>query len=107
MGIDTGCMLILGLPAAELLAGLPAELRDKAEDEGLSSVAEDLGLASASPSYDSPYDARIWGVCLKSEYWHAAELDPEALPGQITAAKAQFKGITGLEGRLFVSPHVT
>lgn len=110
MGIDTGCMLILGLPAEELEAGVSDELKQKVKDEGFYetfSEDEGIGLESASPFFDAGYDERIWGIGLAAEFWGAKEIDIAALPQQVAEAQAKFKALTGLEGRLFISAHVT
>lgn len=110
MGIDTGCMLIVGLPADELEAGLSDELKQRIKGEGFYEVVSEDGelkLSSASPYFDSSYDERLWGISLASEYWAYKEIDIATLPQKIVEAQAAFKAKTGLEGRLFVSPHVT
>lgn len=110
MGVDTGCMLILGLPADELKAGLGPELQAKIEELGFYDVVSEdgeLGLQGASPYYDSDSGSRVWGVSLAREYWGAIEIKLDELQPKIDAARAEFKELTGLEGKLFVSPHVT
>ena len=110
MGIDTGCMLIVGLPAEELEAGVTGELKEKLEKEGFyDAFSEDggIGLESASPFFDAGYDDRIWGIGLAAGSWVAKEIDIAALPQQVAEARAKFKKLTGLEGRLFISAHVT
>lgn len=109
MGIDTGCKLIFGLPADELAAGVNDELKRLAEEGFYEAFSEDgvLGLESASPFFDSGYDERIWGIGLAAESWAPVEIDIATLPQKIAGAQAKFKELTGLEGRLFVSAHVT
>ncbi len=110
MGIDTGCMLIVGLPADELVAGLPAELQQKVNRAGLWEVVSeggDLGLHRASPYFDAGVDECVWGVSLAAEYWRAIEIDAGTLPQKIAEAQATFKAKTGLDGKLYVSAHVT
>lgn len=110
MGIDTGCMLIVGLAADDLVDGLPEETRERIESEGFYDiVSEDgeMGLCRASPYYDAPYGHCVWGVSIAAGYWSAIELDEASLDDKVAAAKKVFKEKTGLDGRLYISPHVT
>ena len=110
MGIDTGCMLILGLPAEELADGVTGELKEKLEKEDFyEAFSEDggIGLESASPFFDADYNERIWGIGLAAGSWAAKEIDIAALPQQVAEAQAKFKALTGMEGRLFISANVT
>ena len=109
MGVSIDCMLIVGLHAEELRAGLPQDLRDRIEEEGFYDVVSEdgtLGLRSASPYFDSESDSRIWGISILSEYWGAIEV-PDDLPALALVAKDKFKSITGLDGRLYFSANVT
>lgn len=110
MGISTGSKLIWGLTAGELREGLPEPLKARLSEEGFYGVAGedgDLGLAYASPWYDSDEDDRVWGIQLAGGWNAYSKIDHAALPAAITDAAAAFKEKTGLDGRLYVSAHVT
>ena len=110
MGIDTGSVLIVGLPYKEIADGLDDQRREKLDELGYYDYLGadgDLELEYASPYYDSDGPDRIWGrIVVFSGDYRAREV-PADFEAKVAAAKQFFKDKTGLEGRLFVSPHVT
>jgi len=110
MGIDTSAMLILGLTAEELKASFTDEQREKLDELGwYEYVGQDggLGLEDASPYYDSDYQDRVWGVTVACTGGYQARRVPPGLKDALDAAEKKFREATGLEGKLYLSPHVT
>ena len=100
MGIDTSAVLIWGVPYEELEY-------DEEEYDDFYEYTEELGFDYASPYYDSDYEQRIYGVWVawSRDYSHFDITDEITL--RIEEAKKAFKEKTGLEGRLYISPHIT
>lgn len=101
MGIDTSACLIWGVEANEL------EYDEEVWDD-LYEYVEGMGLDRASPYYDSDIYENIIGIPLGYACTYGArEIDAEGLPEAISNAASRFKELTGLEGRLYLSPHIT
>lgn len=110
MGIDTSAMLILGLTAEELKASFTDEQREKLDELGwYGYVGQDggLGLEYASPYYDSDTQDRVWGVTVACTGDYQARRVPPGLKDALEAAEKKFREATGLEGKLYLSPHIT
>lgn len=93
MGIDTSSVLLWGATHDEM-------------PEGFDTDAFDQG----SPYYDSGYDACIFGVAVAySGDYQCRDMgsDLQAIQQLIANARVEFKKRTGLEGRLYLSPHIT
>lgn len=110
MGIDTSAMLLVGLTAEELKAGFTAERREKLDELGWYEYVGgdgELGLENASPYYDSDYQDRVWGVGVARTDDYQACRVPPGLKDALEAAEKKFREATGLEGKLYLSPHIT
>lgn len=110
MGIDTSSVLIVGLEYDELRAGLDEERRAELDEKGCYAyLGEDgeLMLEYASPFYDSGGTDRTWGVIVAGSRDYQASEVPADLDARIAAAKARFKEATGLDAKVYISPHVT
>lgn len=101
MGIDSRAILIYGVPADEIEY-------DEEEFDGLYEYVEAKELDYSSPHYDAGIDNGIIGVALVySDYYSASEVDHELLPDALEKAAKDFKERTGLDGKLYLSPHIT
>lgn len=99
MGISTDAKLLVGVSWKEIEPFL--ESKAVYEDEDLVEILEGLGLDSASPWCDSDREDWYVGYSIKcnkpvNEVWPS-----------IYHYHIKFKELTGLEGRLIVSPDVT
>ena len=97
MGIDIGCVLIVGVPADELVMN---------DDEDLYDFVHRNDLDYSSPWYDSGVDSGVIGrvVAGSDDY---TKVDLTTLNDDITAAMNEIKNLTGLQPALYLSNHVT
>lgn len=91
MGIEYSAMIIVGLHVDDL------------SDHERFEEFLDGELDRAPPYYDGG-DAAICGICVANTPDYAAKEVPDGLESLITKAKEDFKRITGLEGKVYLTP---
>lgn len=91
MGVEYKAKLLVGLPYDELKHFIDPDLEP-----------EDYGLTYASPYFDSSRDEWVIGVTVASteDFWYS-EVDVN----EHKKAFDRFTKITGLVGKLYLSPH--
>lgn len=93
MGISTDAVLIVGRVGSDL-------------DEELLDLVDEGKLELASPWYDADREDSYVGVVVAISYG-AEPIDLTKLMDEVDKAKTKFFNLTGLEGKLFVTPDVT
>lgn len=96
MGIDTQAVIIVGLPRGELK-----------QVEDLEDLIDDAMLEVAPRYYDGDAsEATIVGIVFKESHTYGAVV-LEWSESQILSMKEEFKKITNLEGKVYLTPVVT
>lgn len=93
MGVDTSAVLIVGRPYEDFDA------------ETLGQLIDDDDIQSASPHYDADRKYCIFGIVVAEADNEGVELK-EPFENDVLKAKAEFAKLTGLEGKLYLSPNV-
>ena len=98
MGIDIACSLMVGLPFLEV-AEDGGEWWDKHEGE----------LSRYSVWYDCPDKACLLGIGVlePQDYSYEEVTNVNSLLAQVEKAKEKFKDLTGLEGKVYITPNIT
>lgn len=94
MGMSVSAKLIVGLPGSKMVA----------EHSEMIANGE---LDYASPYYDSWVEEQIIGVDVDESNTYSALGLRDDLEGRISKAHEKFTELTGLEGILYLCPHVT
>jgi len=113
MGISTGCAIVVGFQGEDLYDLLSPELQARIDEEGWWAVVGEegtLGLDGYSPAFNCDPQYNYWGVRVYSTYSHGEEIGTDAFDdfrGKVESARARFKAITGLDGKLYMTPNVS
>lgn len=90
MGVDTRAVIVIGLPSGEL----PQQFSD----------VDEYGLESISPSYDAEIKYCIIGLPLyQTSDYHYKEISLDDID-KVSSLKTKFKKITGMDGKVYLSP---
>ncbi len=110
MGIDIGSSLFVGLPHPELVAGLPVGLQERLKTEDYYNILSEDGelqLERAFPWFDAGPEDCLWGYHVAHVGYRPQVLSLADLETKTAAALVKFKSKTGLDGRLYLTNHVT
>ena len=98
MGIDIGSKLLVGLPYEEIVDYVEFD-----EDEyNLEDFLYEMGIESCSHYYDSPLDARVYGIPVKCNGNSVSEV-----LSLLVEAQNKFLGLIGKNGKVYQLPDVT
>jgi hypothetical protein len=88
MGIDYSAVIVVGLWSEYLP-------KDFDEVENIECI---------QPYYDAPTEHSLWGIVIEnSEDYNATEINLDVLELPIKVAKENFKRITGLDAKIYLS----
>lgn len=88
MGIDYSAVIVVGLWSEDLP-------KDFDEIENIECI---------QPYYDAPTEHSLWGIVIEySEDYNATEINLDVLSHPIKIAKENFKRITGLDAKVYLS----
>ena len=109
MGIDTGAMLIYGLPYEEMYEAYESYIEQNPDkDIDFQDWIEECGFDSASPYYDSSYSDKIFGITIvHSGDYSYCETTFYEIDVDTQDAERDFVKLTGKCGNLYISPDVT
>lgn len=113
MGIYYSAEIVVGLPYDELedhynqiLTVDKEEVDEDDYNEGFYEWYEGLGLSRISPYYDASNDDCLIGVTvLETSSYRYEEIDESTLKNLIAEASVDFQQATGLQGKIYLTPH--
>jgi len=113
MGISIGCAIVVGLQGEDLYDLLSEERQQQIDDGGWYEVLgeEDggLGLDAFPPAFDCDPQYNYWGIEVYKSYGDGKEISEgefDQFRERVIAAREKFKSITGLDGKLYITPNV-
>lgn len=120
MGISTGCAILVGLQGEDMYEKLPTWTQALIDEWSYGDVlGEDgsyrddapkpMGLAAFSPWFDCDSSCHYFGIEIFSTYSAGKEIEGnefDEFKAQVEAAREKFKEVTGIDGKLIVTPNV-
>lgn len=99
MGIDIGAGILLGRTKKDIEESI-------GEQEDFQDWVEENGFEELSPYFDAEPDHCFYGVMIYQTMYTARALDLNDLAEECSEACDAFTEVTGLTGKVYLSPHV-